>query len=359
MDIYEKSVELLLNSQSEYGSFRACPTFDTYRFCWLRDGSFIAHALDAAGKPQAAGKFFRWVDATLKRCRGKIERIETALAEGKAIGQNDLLHTRYTLEGFDEAETGWGNFQLDGYGTWLWALAEHAERGGEAGSLEPFCESIGLSVRYLKSLWHYPNYDIWEENGDKIHASTLACLYGGLTAVNRHLRREDIARLAAEIRAYLLTNCVKNGAFVKYIGSDEVDASLLWLNLPFQVVDLNDEVFRNTVRRIENELLTNGGVHRYREDTYYGGGEWILLSCWLGWYYARSGQKTKAQDILNWVRLQAEPDGSLPEQVSRHLNRESEYSVWVERWGVPASPLLWSHAMYIVLQREIGINRIS
>lgn len=141
--------------------------------------------------------------------------------------------------------------------------------------------------------------------------------------------------------------------FVKYIGTDDVDASLLWLSIPFEVVPFDSEVFRNTVQRIEAELISGAGVHRYKKDTYYGG-EWILLSCWLGWYYAMGGQTEKAKTILNWVESTADKNGYLPEQVCTHMLDAGSYDPWVKLWGEPAAPLLWSHAMYIILKMKIG-----
>jgi hypothetical protein len=38
----------------------------------------------------------------------------------------------------------------------------------------------------------------------------------------------------------------------------------------------------------------------------------------------------------------------LPEQTGELL-RPDRYRPWVEKWGEPASPLLWSHAMYLTL----------
>lgn len=79
-----------------------------------------------------------------------------------------------------------GTFQLDAYGTWLWALSEHIEKTKKTDLLMKFSKSIALTVQYISELWYYPNYDIWEENGDKIHTSTLACLYGGLNAIGKY-----------------------------------------------------------------------------------------------------------------------------------------------------------------------------
>ena len=46
MDLVEKSLEVIINNQSKSGAFIASPSFDTYAFSWLRDGSFIANSLD-------------------------------------------------------------------------------------------------------------------------------------------------------------------------------------------------------------------------------------------------------------------------------------------------------------------------
>lgn len=46
---------------------------------------------------------------------------------------------------------------------------------------------------------------------------------------------------------------------------------------------------------MEETILHKGGVHRFPEDTYYGGGEWLLLSCWLGWYNASVGRGDDAK----------------------------------------------------------------
>lgn len=351
MNLYQKSIDILLGNQSASGSFRASPSFDTYRFCWVRDGSFIAHALDQSGHAEQSERFLRWVDTVIRRYAEKVEHVEQCVAQGKRIEKSGFLNARFTLDGFDEKEEGWGNFQLDGYGTWLWALTEHLDVTG--GTLEPFRQSVELTVRYIRALWAYPNYDVWEENGDKIHAVTLACLCGGLRAVNRYLKDDGVARLSAQIQTYLLTNCVKDGFFVKYIGSDEADASLLWLSWPFGVVGADDPLFCATVRRMEQELLHHGGMHRYHTDTYYGGGEWVLLSCWMGICYLKSGRRKQAEEILQWVEQSADGSGNLPEQVCTHMNDGSKYDGWVQMWGNPASPLLWSHAMYILFRKEM------
>ncbi len=68
----------------------------------------------------SAKAFFRWVGRTIQKYGSKVEDFGYRLEAGLPIGKDDVLHTRYTLDG-DEvtADSTWGNFQIDGYGTWL------------------------------------------------------------------------------------------------------------------------------------------------------------------------------------------------------------------------------------------------
>jgi GH15 family glucan-1,4-alpha-glucosidase len=109
-----------------------------------------------------------------------------------------------------------------------------------------------------------------------------------------------------------------------------------------------------TVERIVVDLCRGGGAHRYAADTYYGGGEWILLTAWLGWHYAERGERERAEALLGWVESQAGTDGTLPEQVPVHLNDPVFYAPWRKQWGEIADPLLWSHAKYIILRHALG-----
>lgn len=353
MELYKKSLDVILENQSAYGSFIACPTFPTYHFSWIRDSSFIAYALDVTGEYQSAEKFYNWLKCVIEKNEFKINALEKKITEGSALTKSDFLNARFTLDGNEEPDTGWGNFQLDAYGTWLWGFAEHVKKTGNFELITQFKKCIDLTVKYISNLWYYPNFDVWEENSDKIHTSTLACLYGGLNSISELINDDKINCLKNHIRSYILTNCVKNDRFVKYIGTDEVDASLLWLSIPFEVTDIDNPIYVNTVRKIEDDLLCNGGVHRYKTDTYYGGGEWILLSCWLGWYYAKTGNDEKAKKILQWVEGTADENGFLPEQDCKHMNDGTYYDEWENMWGKPAKPLLWSHAMYVILKNEV------
>lgn len=373
--LYKKSIQTILASQSQWGSYVASPNFPTYQYCWLRDGSFIAHAMDTAGEFESASSFFKWVGRTIKRFSYKVDEARLRLASGLPMGKDDLLHTRFTLDGEEVyIDNTWGNFQIDGYGTWLWALNQHVNLLGDSAILEQLKEPIEVTLRYLELAWKLPNYDCWEEHPEYLHTYSLSTVYAGFKAAEEwiasgklNIKTIPVTALAAEVRQFILESAVKNGRLVKYfcppgsesetrlIGNDGVDASLLAVAIPFQLFSAEDPIFLSTLKKIEEDLhRLGGGVYRYKADVYYGGGEWILLAAWLGWYYAAANQPEKAGALRQWIESQADENGWLAEQVSDHTLYPEHIAPWVKKWGPIAKPLTWSHAMYVILMNALN-----
>lgn len=352
VDRFTHSIQVIRAGQAETGAYIASPNFATYHFSWFRDGAFIAYAMDQAGQHDSALAFHRWVHRTLQAHAHKVEQLVAKAGRGEPIEAAEWLHCRYTLDG-QEGDGEWSNFQLDGYGTWLWALTEHARITGNAAIFAEFKESIDLTIRYLDTFWDRPNYDSWEEHGEHVHPSTLACLYGGLMAiVGARGADPTVASTCAAIKQYVLEHFVHNGRLTKFADGRSVDANLLWVALPFRLLDPQDPIMIATVAELERRVVT-GGVHRYPEDTYYGGGEWLLLTAWLGWYYAEVGNLGRTRELLAWVEAQADERGDMTEQVTERVNHPEMVQPWIDRWGPVAKPLLWSHAMYLVLSTAV------
>src|SRR5512136_723634 len=144
-DLYQRSIEIILANQHASGAYVASPNFPTYHYCWFRDGSLVAYAMDLAGQHESAARFHAWAARAVNR---RAEVIRRGVAKAAAsehlddlrrmlsdpteiLSESDILHTRLTLEGEDGAEVGWGNFQMDGFGTWLWALEQHRRLSGQ------------------------------------------------------------------------------------------------------------------------------------------------------------------------------------------------------------------------------------
>jgi isomaltose glucohydrolase len=218
MDLAKRSVEVILAGQSPSGAYVACPSFEQYRFCWLRDGAFIADAMREAGQVESADRFFDWV-----------ARVVLARPTGP-------WDARYTLDGEPDSSA-WPKLQLDGLGLWLGALRR---RGSDRWE-----EPAAIVRGWLEHHWGEPCVDWWEER-EGVHAATLWCIGNGLGS--EEIRREAIAR-----------------------ADDRLDASLLFIGTP----ELVERVEASLVS-------PGGGVWRNLDDEYYGGGEWLLLTAMLG-----------------------------------------------------------------------------
>jgi GH15 family glucan-1,4-alpha-glucosidase len=372
VDLYNNTIKTILENQSESGAYIASPDFPTYAYCWLRDGSFISFALNVVGQHSSARAYHLWVARVIKRYEGKIEILLEKKRRGQTISQQEFLHTRFTLDG-EEASADWMNFQLDGYGTWLWALYEHIVLTNDIALLSDIKDSIVLTTRYLIAFWRIPNFDCWEEFPEAIHPYTLSAIYGGLQAIkklNEHVDGLDLGKILdktlKDIKEFILNYCIYEGYLTKMVTpidksdtiefsrSTAVDASLLGVSVPYLLFPIDHPIMEETVSRIESDIyLEGGGVYRYLKDMYYGGGEWLLLACWLGWYYAKRNEYSKAQILLTWTSDQADADGFMPEQVSENLLEPDYLPGWERQRGKVAKPLLWSHAMYLILYEEL------
>lgn len=350
----ERSIEIITDHQYPGGAYLAAPDFPVYRYSWLRDGAFIADAMSRAGRAESAGRFLDWCRRVVAARARRIDELVARHWAGRPIADTELPDTRYTVDG-QEADADWPNFQLDGYGAWLWALGAHAGRSGV--DHDRFAPAVAATARYLTAFWQRPCFDCWEENGDRVHTATLAAVAAGLRvaagwpSVPAPVR--DRARAAAtEIGYSVRSRGVRNGHLVKWLDGDQLDASLLFCAVPYRLFRPDDPVMRTTVAELAPELA-HGGVHRHRADAYYGGGEWVLLAAVLGSYHAATGDLPAASAQLAWVAGQADANGRLPEQVHDHLLHPAGLPEWQRRWGPAARPLLWSHAMYLNLYLEL------
>ena len=346
--LIDVSLAVIAAGQTREGAYLACPDYPTYRYAWFRDGAFVAEAMDLWGRPVSAAAFHAWVIRTL---RGRFAVMEPP-EPGQDPPPERILHTRYRPDGTPGGED-WPNFQLDGFGTWLWAYGRHVRRTGRRPATDDH-DVVARLVRYLTALWDRPNYDCWEEHPDRVHPSTLGAVSAGLDAAAGILDDGAPAEVAARVRAHLLEHGVTDGAFAKHVGSDAVDANLLWLAVPYGVVPAGDPRARGTAERVRDELTDPaGGVKRYLQDTFYGGGSWLLLTAAAARDALASGDRDAAEHGLRWIEAQADEQGRMPEQVSRHLLAPDRLQEWVDLWGPVAKPLLWSHAAYLTAVNDL------
>ncbi len=363
MDLISKSIDIIKNNQSETGAYVASPNFDSYNYSWFRDGAYISHSMCLAEEFESARRFHIWCANVMERYSDIVDTVILKLENGEKLNETQFLPTRFSLEG-EAVDDEWTNFQTDGFGTWLWALSEYIKLSGDKEILNTVGKGAGLCVKYLLTVWNVPCYDCWEEHLEYVHTYTLGSIYAGLKGVSEYYPeyKEKTEDVSEKIIKYIKDNLIKDNQMIKMqdVSGEEnettlgVDASLLGMIMPYNIFSLDDEIGKATIKRIEKDIYNdNGGVYRYLADTYFGGGEWILLACWLGWCYADAGLKEKAEKIVQWVEINADENGELPEQILDNVFNKDKLSEWENRWGSNAKPLLWSHAMYIILKKAL------
>ena len=286
-----RSVEIILAAQAPSGAYAASPTFPQDReFCWFRDGAFIAEAMSRVGQIESAERFFDWCAWIVRR------------------DPSGPWDSRYALDGSVDPVAWWPHWQFDGLGLWIWAMENHVERHRVASRWGDAADATRV---FLARSWREPCHDWWEERSG-VHSATLGCIWAAL-------RRDDIAASARDAREQERLD--GSHAFLVVLGLAGVD--------------------------VLSEIESTLGYHRHLDDEYYGGGEWPVLAGLVGWARSVNGLDAKAQ--LAWIEAQATADGALPEQSGEKLRPEL-YGAWVARWGSSALPLLWSHAMYLILR---------
>lgn len=361
--IFAHSQQVILDNQQAGGGYLACPHMPDYQYSWFRDGSFIAYALTLDGQRapighpsgtaaqwDSAGRFHDWCARMINQRAEALERTIQRAARGEAVVAADTLNARYTDAG-DAGPADWPEFQLDGPAIWLWSLVKYVEIGRMHPLPVNWERAIELAARYLAAIWPTPCNDCWEEHGSDVHVSTIAAIYAGLGAAETLVPRLDFSDARQAIKDFILTQGITpGGELAKSIGLDLVDANLLMAALPeFGLLAPDDPLMLRTVARIERDLVAEGhGVHRHVEDTYYGGGAWVLLGLWLAWYYQQVGRDDRAQQLIAWAEAHADAECNLPEQVTDAMLAPDYYDRWVEIRGPIANPLLWTHAQYLL-----------
>lgn len=343
-----RSVEAILRNQESSGAIIASRDFVQYHFCWLRDSSFCAYALDRVGEHDASARYHSWVSEAVGGIAEIIDSVIVAHQRGEALNPSHMPPARFALDGSTVVDD-WPNFQIDGYGTWLWSLGKHLDLTGRESVPSELLNSVNRVARYLSAFALSPCYDVWEENGDAQHTSTLACVYGGLMTAGRLLGDDLYLKVAETVQTRVLESAAQVGYYVKSSANDDVDASSLWLTAPFGVISPTDESFAKTVTLIEDQLSLDEGIRRYPTDVYFGSGAWPVLTASLGWHYLVADDRDGAKRCRDSIAALFDEEGLLGEQFGGNQRDPKHYQEWVEKWGPPAKDLTWSHAMFVVL----------
>lgn len=321
MEIVNRSALVLkLMTSRKYGSIVAAPTFGLpeeiggvrnwdYRYTWIRDASFTVYALLKLGYKKEAREFMKWVE---RQCDDISEAGNLRLMYS-IDGRKDLFETElHHLEGYKASKPvrvgngAYNQVQLDIYGELLDAVYLF-DKYAEPISYD-FWLDISRQVNWVCDHWEDEDEGIWEVRGGKKQFlySRMMCW----VALDRAMKiadghsyplpprwRSERDHIFQSIHRDFWNDSLQS--FVQYKGANTVDAATLLMPI-IRFISPTDPKWLSTLRRIEEELVSDSLVYRYRPNENLdglSGGEGTFSMCTF-WYVeclSRAGQLHKAR----------------------------------------------------------------
>ena len=282
-----------------------------YRYCWLRDATFVLLMMMSAGYRQEAEA---WTDWLLRAVAGSSHQVQPVygVAGENWLGEREADH----LAGFNGARPvrigndAFRQRQIDVFGE-VMDVMHHARRSNFTLREADWTLQTSL-VSYLEEIWNQPDEGIWEVRGGPrhfVHSKVMAWV-----AFDRAVKAIEgfglegpvgqWSRIRDEIRAQVCERGfdAQRGAFVQSYGSKELDSSTLLIPL-VGFLPADDPRVAGTVRAIEKELAVDGLVLRYRTEHTDDGlppGEGVFLACsfWMADNYILQGRYGDAKRLF-------------------------------------------------------------
>jgi GH15 family glucan-1,4-alpha-glucosidase len=267
-----------------------------YRFCWLRDATLTLYSLMQSGYAEEAKA---WTDWLLRAVAGDPEQMQImyGITGERRLHEYELKH----LSGYENSRpVRIGNaaseqFQLDVYGEVMDAMHLARTIGIHPGAASWAFQ--GHLIDFVETHWQEPDEGLWEIRGPRrhfTHSKVMAwvAIDRAVKAVEQFGLEGDVERWKALREQIHQEVCAKGynpkrKAFTQYYGTDQLDASLLMVPL-VGFLPASDERMRNTVDRIQNELMVDGYVLRYApsgsasvDGLPPGEGSFLPCSFWL------------------------------------------------------------------------------
>ncbi|MEX2273600.1 MAG: glycoside hydrolase family 15 protein [Vicinamibacterales bacterium] len=313
-----------------------------YRYAWVRDSAFVLYAHYLLGHFDEGAAYFEWLLSIVPDGPESLQVLYGVDGETQ-LDEQVLDH----LEGYERSSpvrignAAYSQHQLDLFGD-LIDCAYLLNKLGRPVSRDvwPF---LRASANHVLEIWRQPDLGIWEMRSDPQHfVYSKAQAWVALTRASQLVRKTgfdgDIGAWEAGADAIMREILAKGvdpatGSFVQAYGSDQVDASLLCLQLR-KVIKPNDPRMLATIDRITRELDAAGPhaddpiglIRRYRTSKVDDGlppGEGLFLMCsfWLVDCYAEMGRVDQAQRLFERLLGFANDVGLYAEEFDPKTNR--------------------------------------
>jgi GH15 family glucan-1,4-alpha-glucosidase len=280
-----------------------------YRYCWLRDATLTLYALMLGGYVEEAEAWREWL---LRAAAGDPRELQIMYG---VAGERDLWEYEASwLPGFGGAQpVRIGNaahqqLQLDVYGELIDTLfqARCLDISPDRWAW-PFEKAL---LGNLEARWQQADHGIWEVRGDPQHFThSKVMAWVAFDRAVKSIERfgldgpaERWRALRDQIHAEVCARGfdASRGTFTRFYGTREVDAALLMIPL-VGFLPASDPRVAGTVKAIEQDLMRDGLVLRYRTDAAGSDGlppgEGVFLPCsfWLADVKVQLGQREEAR----------------------------------------------------------------
>jgi len=361
--LFKKSLMLVRAHVDDDGGIIASPDSDmlqggkdTYAYVWPRDAAYAAMALDHAGDPNVAKRFFSFCQNVI---RDEGYFMHKYLPDG-SLGSS--WHP-WVKDGKTQLP-----IQEDETALVIYALNEHYKHSKDLEFLETLynplvAKAADFMVTYRDKATGLPlpSYDLWEEQRG-VSTFTASAVYGALmaaaemaTLLGKDKSAKRYREAADEVRSGILAHLYdeKSGTFVKLLDPDTnqpdttLDVSSVYGVFSFGVLPADDprlaRAFDATFAALSVGVEIEG-IGRYENDAYYrtsdGSNPWFVTTLWYAEYLtarAKTEEELEAvKNIFTFVVNRALPSGILSEQLDPKTGAQ-----------LSVAPLMWSHAAYV------------
>ncbi|GAA2883104.1 glycoside hydrolase family 15 protein [Microbacterium esteraromaticum] len=292
---------------------------------WLRDAALTLEALLDHGFLGLADSWREWL---LRAVAG--DPADLQIMYGLA-GERDLTESVLrALPGYAASAPvrvgngAWGQYQADVVGEVLVTLSAARAAGLKDSEFSwPLERSL---LRFAADQIGRPDQGLWEIRGPArmfTHSRVMmwAAFDRGVRAVEQYGLPGAVGtwrKLRDLLRSEIDRRGVRDGHFTQHYDTDEVDASLLLLpEVGYCAAD--DPRMLATVARIEQTLMHDGLLHRYRTQSGVDGltGEespFLACSFWLVEQYASTGRREEASALMDRLCALTNDVGMLAEE---------------------------------------------
>lgn len=336
---------------------------DTYSYMWPRDAAYSAMALDRAGDPNVAKRFFEFCNDVI-------------------TDEGYFMHKYRPDKSLGSSWHGWlskGKYNLpiqeDETAIVIYALWKHYQLSRDLEFVENIYNSLikkaaNFLVDYRDKETGLPkaSYDLWEEKFG-IHTYTCATVYGGLMAASmfagilgKKTSEGVFAAAAREVKDATLKYLLDpdTGMFYKMINFDDSgkivadktpDISSVYGLYAFGVMHPDDPILERAVFETIKRTMVKAevpGLSRYTGDKYYTvdhstpGNPWFITTLWLAEYMTLKARNEEeladTKHWLSWAARHALSSGVMSEQLNPHTGDH-----------ISATPLAWSHSEFVLL----------